>query len=364
MDLGSTLREALRRPPDRPPAVTILGDLGHDHIYSCPPLESGREVIIRSYRKTLAGAAGYVATGLARLGATVHFLTEVGDDPAGQALRRDAVALGLRPEGIRIRPGAGSPFSLIFADEAEQSPRQVATYLGTLAELSVENLDPEPYLAASELVYSCNYFLLTRLREQIAGVFARARTLGLLTAYDANAGDGWDSPQALRTLVEEIYPQTDIVFLNQSEAAALSGGAEPERALARLSPHSATVVIKLGPRGAILRHHDAVTRASACPLPGPVRDTIGAGDSFQAAFLYFLLRGLPVEQCAVLGAANGASNVLHAGGLSGQLDLPGLEAFLSRYRVEARKPGHIEVHFREEDPQGGLAGHGRGGRSR
>jgi sugar/nucleoside kinase (ribokinase family) len=344
VELTPTLRKHLQSPPGEEPAVTILGDLGYDYIYTCPPLEGGREVIIRRYQRTLAGAAGYFSTGLARLGAVVHLLTEVGDDPAGGSLRKEARSLGVRPEGIRTRRGCGSPFSLIFAGESEQSPRQVATFLGTLEDLSARALDYPAALASSHLAYSCNYFLLPRLREEIGEVFAQARRLGRLTAYDANAGDGWDSPAALRTLVERIYPHTDVIFLNEAEAAALSGGKPPERALALVSPASETVVIKLGPCGALLRHRDTVTRCPAFPLLGPVRDTVGAGDSFQAAFLYFLLCGLPAEQCLVLGAANGASTVLHVGGIPGQLDRRGLSAFLTRYRVGTPGRGRIEIH--------------------
>jgi sugar/nucleoside kinase (ribokinase family) len=346
MELTGILLEHLKTTPAEEPVVTILGDLGHDYIYTCPPLEGGREVIIRDYQRTLAGAAGYVGTGLARLGATVHLLTEVGDDAAGQALREEARTLGVRDEGIRIREGCGSPFSMIFTEEAESSPRQVATYLGTLEGLSASALDFEAPLKASRLAYSCNYFLLPRLREEIGEVFAQARRLGLLTAYDANAGDGWDSPPALRTLIERIYPQTDVVFLNEAEAAALSGGKKPEQALAAVSPHSTAVVIKLGADGVLLRHQDRITRCEAFPLPGPVRDTVGAGDSFQAAFLYFLLCGLPAEQCVALGAANGAANVLHVGGIPGQLDRRGLIELLSRYRLETAGSGRIAIRFR------------------
>jgi sugar/nucleoside kinase (ribokinase family) len=239
---------------------------------------------------------------------------------------------------------------MIFAEEAEESPRQVATYLGTLAELSVRSMDLDACLPDSSLVYSCNYFLLPRLREEIGEVFQQARSQGLLTAYDANAGDGWDSPRTLETLTRRIYPQTDVVFLNEAEAAALSGGRAPEDALAVVSPTSQTVVIKLGPQGVVLRHRDQIFRCSAFPPGAPVRDTVGAGDSFQAAFLYFLALGLPVEQCAVLGAANGASSVQHIGGVAGQLDRSGLAAFLARYRVEETRGGHIEARPRSPAP--------------
>jgi sugar/nucleoside kinase (ribokinase family) len=82
-------------------------------------------------------------------------------------------------------------------------------------------------------------------------------------------------------------------------------------------------------------------RVGAFPLPGPIRDTVGAGDSFQAAFLYFLLRGLPVEHCAALASANAAASVLASGGTAGQLDRRGLIGLLRAARVIEQTDGTI-----------------------
>jgi sugar/nucleoside kinase (ribokinase family) len=71
---------------------------------------------------------------------------------------------------------------------------------------------------------------------------------------------------------------------------------------------------------------------------------VGAGDSFQAAFLYFLLCGLPVEHCAALASAAAAATVLAPGGTAGQLDRAGLAAFLRGYRV-ADDGGRIRVRY-------------------
>ncbi len=345
LDITETLLAGLRPPgpEEGEPAVLVAADLNYDYIHDCPALEGGREVLIRGFSRELAGAGGIVACGLARLGAQVHLLAELGDDEDGRELYEEIGRRGVRREGIRRRPGARSAFTLIFADEASGRPRQVATYQGPSLEFSPR---PEEYLSilsGCRLVYSCNYFLLPRLAEAVPELFRQARARGALTAYDANAGDGWAEPARLELLREGIYPAADLIFLNEDEAAHLSGQADALRAARAVRPAEATVVVKRGPRGAVVRHRGGILEVEAFPLAGPLRDTVGAGDSFQAAFLYFLLRGRPVAHCAALASANASCSVLAPGGTSGQQDRAGLAAFLRSYRVLEGPGGRIRI---------------------
>jgi len=332
-EITGTLAAELADRPPREPAVLLAGDLNYDYIYECPALEGGREVLIRGHTRELAGAGGIVACGLARLGAQVHLLAELGDDADGRELYEEIARRGVRREGIRRRAGVRSAFTLIFADEASGRPRQVATFQGPSLGFSVQSPEYLPLLERCALAYSCNYFLLPRLAEAVPDLFCQARARGALTAYDANAGDGWEDPARLELLRERIYPVTDLIFLNEDEAAQLTGQADPLRAAEAVRPAQATVVVKRGARGAVLRAGGRSLQVEAFPLAGPLRDTVGAGDSFQAAFLYFLLRGLPLAHCAALASANAAASVLAPGGTAGQLDRAGLAAFLGGYRV-------------------------------
>jgi sugar/nucleoside kinase (ribokinase family) len=343
IDLTEPLIRAVSERPVREPAVTVVADLNYDYIYECPALEAGKEVLIASFSRELAGAGGIVACGLVRLGAKVHFLTELGDDADGLALYSEIAEHGVDRQAIRLRHGARSPFTLIFSEEASGRPRQVATFQGTSREFSVGREDYAPLLRRSELVYSCNYFLLTKLRADIPELFRQARQQGVLTAYDANAGDGWADPPRLELLAQRIHPETDFIFLNEAEAAHLTGREDPRAGAEAVRPPEATAVIKCGALGVCVRHQGRCLAVDAFPLPEPLRDTVGAGDSFQAAFLYFCLCGLPVEHCAVLASANAASTVLQPGGTAGQLDRSGLAAWLAGYRVLDSGHGRLRV---------------------
>jgi len=348
MDISAELIQSLREDRTQEPTVTVIGDLGYDYIYTSPPLEGGKEVIIQDSGRTIAGAAGYFACGLARLGARVFFLTELGNDSDGKQLLAEISERGVEPEGIRLLENTRSYYTLIFTDREESTPRQVATYLGPLGDMSIRDLDYRTFTAKSELVYSCNYFQLLTVRGEIEEVFMHARESGKLTAYDANAGDGWEDPENLELLRKRIYPQTDIVFLNDREARFLTGEQDPLRSVMKASPGSDIVVVKQGASGIVLRHREQVYHCPAFPLPGAIQDTVGAGDSFQAAFLYFYLQDFPILRCAILGAANAASTVQHPGGVIGQLNRFGLADMLARYTVRINENNRVEIDLKDE----------------
>jgi sugar/nucleoside kinase (ribokinase family) len=347
MDIGAALIQSLREDRSPEPAVTVIGDLGYDYIYTSAPLEGGKEVLIRESTRTIAGAAGYFACGLARLGARVFFLTELGNDSDGKQLLAEISERGVEPEGIRLLENTRSYYTLIFTDREETTPRQVATYLGPLEHMSSRDLDYRSFTARSQLVYSCNYFQLLTLRSEIEEIFAWARESGKLTVYDANAGDGWEDPENLKLLRNNIYPQTDVVFLNEREARFLTGEQNPQAAAMKASPSSEIVVVKRGSAGVLLREGEQVYHCPAFPLKRAVQDTVGAGDSFQAAFLYFFLKGYPILQCALLGSANAAATVQHPGGVIGQLTRAGLAEMLEQYRVRMTGDDRVEITLKD-----------------
>jgi sugar/nucleoside kinase (ribokinase family) len=347
MDIGAELIRSLREDRSPEPTVTVIGDLGYDYIYNCPPLEGGKEVIIRDSSRTIAGAGGYFACGLARLGARVFFLTQLGDDADGKQLLAEISERGVETEGIRLLDNTRSYYTLIFTGREESRPRQVATYLGPLRDMSIRDLEYRTFSGRSQLVYSCNYFQLLTLRTEIEEVFAYVRESGKLTAYDANAGDGWEDPQNLKLLQDNIYPQTDVAFLNEREALFLTGEQDPLRSVMKASPGSKIVAVKRGSAGIVLREGEQVYHCPAFPLRGAARDTVGAGDSFQAAFLYFHLKGFPTLRSMILGAANAASTVQHPGGVRGQLSRDGLAEMLEHYDVRSPENNRIEIELRQ-----------------
>jgi sugar/nucleoside kinase (ribokinase family) len=167
---------------------------------------------------------------------------------------------------------------------------------------------PEEYLKKARHLHIGHYFLLTRLHKDAARLFKKAKALELTTSLDCNydPAETWDSG------LFDVLQYTDIFFPNENEARLLTKGKPPEAAARELNQLAATVVVKLGAKGALVRSGETMFRVPAKKTG--VIDATGAGDSFNAGFLARFLRGANLRECAVGGIEAGARSVAQVGG--------------------------------------------------
>ena len=99
-----------------------------------------------------------------------------------------------------------------------------------------------------------------------------------------------------------------------------------QEALDILAATIPVVAIKLGPNGAICRQ--GAQRAHDPGFPLKVVDTTGAGDSFNAGFLYGLLQDWELSRALTLGCACGALSTQAAGGTTAQPTLAQAQALI------------------------------------
>lgn len=112
-----------------------------------------------------------------------------------------------------------------------------------------------------------------------------------------------DEPE-YRARLDRLLALSHLVKLSAEDAAWLAPGTTPEETVGRiLARGPGIVVLTCGAQGALAltRRH----RLHAAAVPATVADSIGAGDSFNAAFLASLLRSdsLETPDSAALTAA-------------------------------------------------------------
>lgn len=190
------------------------------------------------------------------------------------------------------------------------SDRAILTHAGCIGALRAEQVTDDLLRKARHL-HVASYFLQTCLQTDLPDLFRRARTLGRTISLDPN----WDSSSEWRGF-DDLLPQVDVFLPNKKEAIALSGAATVEGALTRLSQNCRTVVVKQGWLGAIAQCGQE--RASAPAFEVDVVDTVGAGDSFDAGFLYGWLNGWNLEKTLWFGSACGSLSTRQVGGTAGQ----------------------------------------------
>ena len=93
----------------------------------------------------------------------------------------------------------------------------------------------------------------------------------------------------------------DIVFANEDEAKTFACEAEPLNALQCISEMCELAVVKIGIKGAMIKHGDEVVHVGILAAAKRV-DTTGAGDFYAAGFLAGLCENLSLRQCGTIGA--------------------------------------------------------------
>ena len=247
------------------------------------------------------GSAGNTLAGLLRLGIGGRMLGKVGKDSEGDLYRDRFLKLGGDISAFKFsdKTRTGCCICLVTPD----SERTMRTYLGAASEIGEADFAPED-LDGIDLIHLEGYQLYS------PGMFERllseAKKRNIPVSFDLSS---FEIVRTFRDRIGKLLSDVDIVFANEEEAAEFIGKDEftPENALDILSEYCNTAVVKLGKKGALLRRNGETVRVEA-ELVKAV-DTTGAGDLWQAGFLYGHLTGRPLKDCGRMGAILGAEVV-------------------------------------------------------
>lgn len=303
--------------------ITIAGEINLDLILNGLPQEMDpeRELLASGFGMTLGSSSAILAHNIAVLGAKTGFVTRVGPDILGQsALER------LREAGVDLsRVSQSQTATGLTVILPHGNKRHILTYPGTMFEMSLRDLDLG-YLADTRHFHMSSLFLHRGLTQDIPGLFRRMKDAGLSTSLDTN-----DDPEDLwNGALHEVLPYVDVLLPNEREACKIAGTSDFEQAVAWLAKKVPVVAVKCGSRGALARRGEE--EIVAPPLPIEPLDTVGAGDSFNAGFLFARLRGEDLRSCLQFGNVAGALSTLRAGGTEAFRDRELVHQFLQSYR--------------------------------
>jgi ribokinase len=247
--------------------VTTLGDLLLDVVVR---LRDGLVAGDDQPAHTSTGAGGQaanVAAWASALGADARFVGRVGDDAAGELVRR-----ALRERGVeQCGPVAGR--TGVVVSIASAGDRTMASDRGTAPELAPQDLEPAWF--DCDVLHVSGYALAAEpIASAAAAAAAHARAYGTRVSVDVSAWSLVD--EGFRARVVTLAP--DLVFATEREQEAL--GALDTR-----------WVLKRGARGLTVDGTDFPA------VDVDVVDTTGAGDALAAGFLV----GGP--ECGVAAAA-------------------------------------------------------------
>ena len=296
--------------PDRKFDLIVAGEINPDLILTDPQLEprfGQAEIIVKDAALTPGSSSVIFACGAARLGLKVAFVGVAGDDVFGNFMLEALESRGVDISNVIVDPNQTTGFTVILNRVTD---RAMLTHLGAINALIADQI-PNDLLVQARHLHIASYFLQTRLQPDIPALFRRARVLGLTTSLDTN----WD-PSEQWTGVHDLLPLVDVFLPNENEACALAKMDSVTDSARTLGADSKIVAVKMGAEGGLAVEGATLVQAPAIPVE--VVDTVGAGDTFDAGFIYGYLAGWSLEKSLRLGIACGSFSASKPGGLEGQ----------------------------------------------
>lgn len=277
------------------------------------PVGGGKLIHVDPIEVTTGGIVCNTGIAMRRLGMKVAASSLVGRDQWGDIIRTRLTAEGVDAAAIESHPSLSTSTTAALIDAGGE--RSFAHHVGAPHAIDVAFLRGQTSFFTRSRLAVLGYFgLLPSLEPVFAEAVAVLKSAGCIVATET-AGSGGDLARLAPAL-----PAIDIFVPSLDEAVHHTGRHDPREIIGCYRGHGATglVGVKLGTKGAVLSPKAGEFIEIPCiPAPGPVADTTGAGDSFLAGLLTGLLRGMPVREAGLLGAATAACCVTGMGATAG-----------------------------------------------
>lgn len=300
--------------------VLAFGDICVDLIIDgkdVVPEFGQKEKLVDDYSLEMGGSCTIFACQAAKLGLKTVVAGKVGNDRFGEVVTGTLADAGVSLDYIKKDDKLKTGISVALNTGHD---RAILTYSGTIDSMGPEDLD-YGLLKSVRHLHIGSYFLMKRLQPCYMSIIEAIKENGGTISLDTN----WDPEEKWDSGVIEVLKLVDIIFPNENEAKAIMKEDNALKALERLKRIVPVVAVKMGAEGAVTHYAGNTIHTPA--LDVIKIDAVGAGDSFDAGFLYGFLSGKSIEECARIGCICGSLNTRASGGTRGQPRLDEMEKY-------------------------------------
>lgn len=287
--------------------VVGFGALNIDKLFKVNKIAGkDEESFVIKYQKSCGGSAANTIVGLARLGLNTGFVGKVADDREGQLLLDDFRKENVDINGIVVAKGGQSGVVMGFVDKEGERALYVDPGVNDTIDLKEVNTDyvgRNMFLHLASFVGEKSFESQKKLVEQLP--------LHVRLSFDPGMLYAKRGLSLLRPIIRRVF----VMFPNDVELKLLTGKGYEDGAETLVDEGVEIVAVKLGNRGCF------VTNGKKSHLVKPFRvkvvDTTGAGDAWNAGFLYGLLKNKNLRECGRLGNFVASKCIMKMGARTG-----------------------------------------------
>ncbi|MDG5855557.1 sugar kinase [Clostridium beijerinckii] len=293
---------------------------------------------VEHFTRLIAGAELNVAMGLRRLGHTATYISQVGEDPFGQYVKKYLENENIDTTFVKTYKEAPTGFQ--FKNRTDEGDPEVLYFRkGAAASRITKDILNEISFSDGKVLHITGIFpaLSKTTLETTFKAIEKAHENGMLVTFDPNPRPVlWESKEKMIQVTNELAFKSDIVLPGFSEGKLFTGkDYKEEIADFYLDKGVKKVVIKMGTTGSYSREklENGQIKEAECPsFEVPVLDTVGAGDGFAAGVISGILENLEDNKILERGNAIGGIQVMHLSDNEGLPTVDELDNFLKNYK--------------------------------
>lgn len=273
--------------------------------------EYGGSVNSQTTDMVLGGMALNTAVALAKIGkAPVGLISCIGEDNSGKFLKEGLENLHVDISRMCYTRSASTGTAICFIHPGGE--RSMVLCLAANNQLTEEKINPATFEHGDFLHFGGSMVSEGTRGENLARLLKKLKEKRVTISLDTC----WDGTDQWGKLLNPCLPYCDILETNKEEAILYSGKDNVEDAIAFFTSFGPRiVVVKMGGEG--VRIKSAEFDGTIPIFKVNTVDATGAGDSFDAGFLFGLYQHWSVEQSAIFASAVGAKCVTAFGATTG-----------------------------------------------
>jgi sugar/nucleoside kinase (ribokinase family) len=287
--------------------VLVIGELNVDlilnQIDAFPAI--GKERLAGNMDLVLGSSSAIFACNLSVLGPRVAFLGKIGNDEFGKLVIDSLESKKVSTEFIisSERYKTGATIVLNYGED-----RAMITHPGAMEHFTFSEIKPD-ILDQCNHIHISSVFLQPGIKEKLADLLLIAKERNITTSLDTQ----WDPSEKWDLDLETVLPLVDVFLPNIQELLALTRQENLEKAIEYVKDYSGIIAVKMSNKGSAGIIKGKIYQSKPF-LNNQVVDAIGAGDSFNAGFIFKFLQQSELNECLIFGNLMGAINTTVPGG--------------------------------------------------
>jgi ribokinase len=270
--------------------VIGFGALNLDKLFKVNMIaKEDEEASVTDFKISGGGSAANTIVGLAKLGLKTGFIGKVASDTEGEFLLADLRKEGVNIEGITVAENGRSGTVMGFIDIKGDRALYVDPGVNDQLDFHEINLD---YVVDTKFIHLSSFVAQLPFNAQKQVI---AQLSAIKICFDPGAIYARKGLNANKPLISRSYA----VLPNELEIQQLTGDDYKTGAKKFLELGAELVAVKLGKQGCYVTDGKDSHLIKAYKVEAV--DTTGAGDAFNAGFIYGLVKGKDLYECGLLG---------------------------------------------------------------